>query len=547
MLLTPEQILDIQKIIELHHNAFVANTIGHDSVPDEVLKDLKEKGLLKEDVLHIVKEAYLYGTALAKLNDENARKMSYSQFRTYMKKNPIPLSPMENRAVVMAQVAAGQYCKGLGNTVQKDTQSLLIEADKQLRIRFEDDIKNITAINIGKRESIDKLKSDLGWKTADWGRDLKRIAVTEIGFARHQGQADSLKRKYKGEDIFVARIPNPDACEHCVRLFIGPDGQPRIFKLSTLEANGSNVGRKARDWRPVIGPIHPNCVCPMIRIPNGWGFNEFGEVIPNGKLGVVYKEPEELELALKEELSLKKAFSTNGNKNITFQDIPIAIETSEGAIRNWINSDGSVEEIVMHGASYGYIKNTTSMDEEELDAFIGPYFGSKIVYIIDQRKPDNDLYDEQKCMLGFKDEEHAISVYRANYTNPDSFLLEINHMPLDQFKRWIGLGNINKSEDRSPSSNLGINYVICFPQRKNKNKNKNSTGYAFDTDAYFNKEITTTVRDKGIYEIDNPKIIEHNIIPIEKEIDEEDIKDNKERIKKELNRNVGIINADLGE
>jgi hypothetical protein len=544
MLLTPEQILEIQKIIELHHNAFIANTIGHGAIPDEVLKDLKEKGLLKEDVLHIVKEAYLYGTALTKINDENASKMSYSQFRAYMKKNPIPLSSIEKRAVVMAQVSAGQYCKGLGNTVQKDTQSLLIEADKQLRIRFEDDIKNTAAINIGKRESIEKLKSDLGWKTADWGRDLKRIAVTEIGFARHQGQADSLKQKYSGEDIFVARIPNPDACEHCVRLFLGPDGQPRIFKLSTLEANGSNVGRKARDWRPVIGPIHPNCVCPMIRIPNGWGFNESGEVIPNGKLGVVYKEPEELELALKEELSLKKAFSTSENKNIIFQGIPIVIETSEGVSRNWINSDGSVGEITMYGASYGYIKNTTSMDEEELDVFIGPYSGSTIVYIIDQRKPDNDLYDEQKCMLGFRDEEHAISVYRANYINSDSFFLGIASMSLDQFKRWVGLGNLNKSDGRSPGSNLGINYVISFPKKKKK---KNNTGYAFDADAYFHKEVTPTVRDKKIYEIDNSRIIEHGIIPIEKEIDEEDIKDNKNRIKKELNSHIGIVNSYLEE
>jgi hypothetical protein len=539
MPLTPDQILEIQDIIELHHNAFIANTIGHDALPDEVIDELRDKGLLNKESKDLIKKIYEYGQVLGKLNSPQASQMSYNRFEDYIQKNPQPLTQMQQRAVRMAQVNAGQYCMGLGNVIEKDTGRTLIEADQRFRIAYEDKIKNLTALNAARRESIEKLRSDLGWSTGDWARDMKRIAVTEIMYSTQQGQADYLRKKY-GEDVYVARIPNPGACKHCIRLHIGPDGQPRIFKLSTLEEHGSNVGRKQNDWQAVVGPVHPNCVCNMISVPKGWGFNEEGDLIPGGKLGEIYQEPEELERALIEENLFYK--SLKAKVNIVFQGIPIAIETPKGDKRKWINGDGSIGETIMYGASYGFVKNTTSMDEEELDVFIGPFKDSPVVYIIDQKNPDNELYDEQKCMLGFRNEEHALNVYRMNYDNPDDFIYDCSSMDIEAFKRWCGIGidkeEINKSNyDLSPGPGLGLNFFY------GTNVKKPGSGGTIRYKEIFNigkeelKKRKKQKDNKGIYgDIEDYQFGE-NVIPVKELVIPETVKESKKEARK---KNKGI-------
>lgn len=489
MPLTPEQILEIQKIIELYHYSFIANSVGPDALPEDVKKALKEKGLLNDESKQLVKQAYKYGQSLSRIDDPNANKITYPQYQKEAKNNP-PLSQMEINAVKMAQLNAGQYCRGLGNVIEKDTGRLLIEADRDLRIKLEDTIKDKTASALAKRETIEQLKSDLGWATNDWARDLKRIATTEIAYATQQGQADYLRGKY-GPDEYVAKIPNPGACQHCLRLHIGPDGQPRIFKLSTLE-NNNNVGKKASEWEAVVGPVHPNCVCNMVRVPNGWGFDEEGDLVPDGKLGVKYEEPKELERALKEENDFQI------REEFTFQGLPIAIETKEGEKRTWVNSNGEMGETYMTGASYGYVKNTTSMDEEELDVFIGPYKEAPNVYVIDQRNPDNDLYDEQKCMLGFRNKDHAVSTYRSNYDLPDAYICQVSQMDIEAFKRWCGFGirtgelgkSNNANANRSPAISAGVNFIGGSIKKKTKPKKEDRKEFDLNTSnrAYGDKE-----------------------------------------------------------
>jgi hypothetical protein len=258
MLLTPEQLMEIRRIIEDHHDAFIINTMGDQGVDDETMQRLRDKGLLDEVGLESIKEAYLYGQLLAMKESAEAAGMTYDQFKAYVRANPIPLSAAEKHAVDLATYNAGQYTKGLGNTISAKTGALLTEGDQQLRAALEAQIRDKTAQNIMRRETVKQLKTDLAWASRDWSRDWDRIAVTEKQTAMEQGKADFYREKH-GAEVRVAKRPNPGACKHCERLYLGPDDHPRIFKFSTLEANGTNVGRKAADWLPVVGTTHPNC------------------------------------------------------------------------------------------------------------------------------------------------------------------------------------------------------------------------------------------------------------------------------------------------
>lgn len=96
--------------------------------------------------------------------------------------------------------------------------------------------------------------------------DLDRVARTELHAAKSQGAFEELKsqsQRLGEQDPWVARQCDARACTHCRRLFgVGRDVKP--YRLSEVEANtlaGGNFGRKAADYVPVIGPLHPQCRC----------------------------------------------------------------------------------------------------------------------------------------------------------------------------------------------------------------------------------------------------------------------------------------------
>ena len=414
MLLTPEQQQEILEIIRKAHQAFAVKIVQPS-----------------------VEESYLYGQLLAQLNNPAVQKMSYAEFKRWIAKNPVPLTAVERDAIKAAQFRAGEHCKGLGNRVDAQTGQILIEADAQLRAQMRDTIKTKTAENIARRETVKKLKSELGWATRDWARDWDRIAITEKHEAHQSGVKDNILKRYGG-DAIVFKRPMPDACSHCKRLHIGPDGHPRLFKLADLEANGTNVGRKAADWLPVVGAVHPHCQCQLVRMPAGWGFNEDGEMMPGGEFGVLHDEGT-VKALLELEDELMKALTGGGY--VEFQNLPINVENPAGSVRKWTDSTGAKGETLMIYA-YGEIEGTEGMDGDPIDVFLGPDPKAKEAFIIEQQDPHNGRYDEQKVMLGFSNQSTALSAYQAHYNRRD-FAQTITPMKMDAFKRWAKLTKPN--------------------------------------------------------------------------------------------------------
>jgi DNA topoisomerase IB len=448
MLFTVEQLNAIKEIIKDYHDAFILNAIDDKALPEEIVNRLKEKGLIDPQV-NSIQDAYLYGQILSMLETKQVADMSYQQFKDYVRKNPIPLTVAEKQAVKMAVMHAGQFCQGLGNKVGATVGSDLIEADSKLRARLETDIRTATAENIVKRETVKQLKTDLGWKTRDWARDWDRIAVTEKQTAMQEGVADGIRKEHGGE-AYVSKIPQPDACKYCLKLHIGPDGHPRIFKLSTLEANGTNFGKKAADWQAVVGTVHPHCQCQLVRVPKGWGYDEEGILVPGGKGGKHYESEKDVTKALQLEEALRK--SIRENRKIVFQGLPIIIEQPVGSTRQWKTPEGETGETKFLIA-YGYIDGTQGMDGDEIDVFVGPDPSAENVYVIEQQNRNTGTYDEQKCMLGFANEREAEIAYRNHYDNPDEFIICTEVMTSAHFKQWIDntkpkSGEMGKSEIR---------------------------------------------------------------------------------------------------
>lgn len=282
-LLTPQLLFKLKSIIAKHHNAFVVNTLGKDSVPPEVVAELERQGLITPHEGAATDAAYLYGQVMAALEDPKVATWSAAGVRSWLREHPIPLSAQERQAAQTAKMSAAVYCQGLGNVVEKETGQLLVDADHKLAEELAEKIQDATAASIEARQTVKQLKADLGWATQDWTRNLDRIAITEKQNAMQAGVADGIQKRHG--DALVAKVPRPDACPTCKRLNLGEDGAPRIVRLSELGHVGCNVGRRQADWVASAGTIHPHCQCQLVRVPDGWGFDETGSLIPGGRLG----------------------------------------------------------------------------------------------------------------------------------------------------------------------------------------------------------------------------------------------------------------------
>jgi hypothetical protein len=319
---TPAQLRDLRQIIEDYHQAFIAGTIGPDTLKPADVQRLIDAGILPADIgytfqpgvrelppaaMNAIEDAYRYGHVLAAsrtLDEKRLRgKITYDQFVTeYAPRTP--LTPAELNAIEWLKHSAATEIVGLGNRVADNFATTAIEADAELRRKYMGLIREALEENVERRDTWRKLASDLGHKTGDWARDFGRIAATEKSKAMQEGVASGLIKEYGDpEDVRVAKLPNPGACPDCVRLHYTAYGDPedvrvaklpnpgacpdcvrlhytagegstlRIFKLSELVGNGTNVGKKRAAWEATVGPVHPWCGCELIHVPEGMGFD----------------------------------------------------------------------------------------------------------------------------------------------------------------------------------------------------------------------------------------------------------------------------------
>lgn len=115
-----------------------------------------------------------------------------------------------------------------------------------------------------------------------------------------------------------------------------------------------------------------------------------------------------------------------------WQGLKIAIEHPEGTVREGVDETGKAWRTVFKYA-YGEILETTGLDGDPVDVFIGSYPDAPEVYIVQQMKRKQwDVADEQKCMINFASIDEAKAAYISHYDDP-RFLGPVTAMPVDEF------------------------------------------------------------------------------------------------------------------
>lgn len=309
---------------------------------------------------------------------------------------------------------AGELVRGLADR----------NAERYERVFDADDVKSEVANAVAQRMSPKVLAANLKSASKDTLRDWDRAATSELQDAHNRGRAAAIKLRHGGGDPDVYKQPAPSACTWCLALHLGPDGAPRIFKLSTLEAHGNNAGRKKSQWQAVIGPVHPHCFCEIGYLAPGWGFDEDGDAVPDGEFGVRYETEDELEKALFAEREIQKAALLGGDVEI--QGLKIRIEANAGDVRKWRGG----QTVLRH--AYGEILETCGADGEPVDVYLGPDPTAQCAYAVLQLDPKTGQFDEQKLMLCFGTPHAAEAAYLLHY--PPEFYGGMQQLTMDELR-----------------------------------------------------------------------------------------------------------------
>jgi hypothetical protein len=133
------------------------------------------------------------------------------------------------------------------------------------------------------------LRSILTDRVENWQFRYKTIVTTELNRASNWGAMDAIihnSPELTTDEIVVFKQgnkPGHGACKHCEKFWYLFDGiTPRVYKLSELISNGSNIGKKAKDWMPTVDSTHPNESHVLSELKPGFGFVN-GEITYIGK------------------------------------------------------------------------------------------------------------------------------------------------------------------------------------------------------------------------------------------------------------------------
>ena len=226
-------------------------------------------------------QSYLFGRLSAQLTPSQLSTLNFDDFTKYIDRHQwAALTSLEQEVYYAAATRTYSYIKTMGeraktimsNAVSEEEVKVLVEQQRQLELGT---IKKEMIEGVLKKKSVQNIVSNIGHSLEDWNRDWGRIVETEMQNIYQTGVAQQIMKE-QGADALVYKEVFSGACQHCIKFYTtaGIGSKPRIFKLIDLINNGDNIGKKVKDWKPVLNSVHPFCRCDLKEVPKGMVWND---------------------------------------------------------------------------------------------------------------------------------------------------------------------------------------------------------------------------------------------------------------------------------
>lgn len=279
MVLTKKQIQKIKEIIEQHFNAFIFRNLGSDQLTDEERKKLPSDISTSDHF----KNAYLAGKHRGNAGPEELSDKSLDQFLAEIFNRSLGSSNLDQKTLELVKSSITHYVQNLKHRTIDTIVRTVQDKNKEAHFDTIGESPNTYQSAMRESRSIGELVSELKDKTQDMARDWDRTVRTELASIHNQGAVSAIVERnndVKKDDILVyCQGPLDDAtCDHCREHY--HDGSSyKIYRLSELLANGTNIGVNSKSWQAVVPPMHPRCRHRLIELLPGWSLDEDGRQI----------------------------------------------------------------------------------------------------------------------------------------------------------------------------------------------------------------------------------------------------------------------------
>lgn len=275
--LTPENTNELLNLINRNQNIAVAKEFGPEFLTEYDKSLLSDYGVKVDELYQLENDTVFTSFSFGLLSDSleairSVSKVTYKDLKEYIKGgNYIPLTEQEKATINHIKTQNLSSLKGLGGKIFQDVNGILDNNSRQAQEEF---LKKEVVEGTLKKQTIRQIANEIASKTGDWSRNFDRIVEYMSQSAFESGKAAAIERQVSGDPL-VYKTPLMGACKHCIRLYLtkGLGSEPRIFKLSELKANGSNIGRKQADWKATLEQIHNFCRCQLHYKTPGYTFD----------------------------------------------------------------------------------------------------------------------------------------------------------------------------------------------------------------------------------------------------------------------------------
>lgn len=279
MVLSATTIQKIKNIIENHYASLTIGILGKKALTASQRRKLKDADIEipEKDEGSILEQIY-YHNYLNKVGDAVVP-TSHLEMRVQQKESDLPKTPVHEASREHLNETVSQLIEKHKTDIMTRVEGIIRERNSQFKFDAQQGLADLS-----KDESVSQIKTRLRDLSRDANRNWERVVNTEVSNSISLGSVDRIVDDNKERDlgeVYVYRIVVNDGalCRWCRRFYLDGDGTPKVYRLSTLLANGSNYGKKTSEWKAVALAVHPNDRCSAtIELRPGWKVRRGGTV-----------------------------------------------------------------------------------------------------------------------------------------------------------------------------------------------------------------------------------------------------------------------------
>ncbi len=264
-----QQISELLDILNKQNLVFLSSKLGPNYLTTDELHRLQSFGInpfhLYQESNDIALMSFHFGMISDAIGAFESKDITLENLKDYFQKgHHIPLTAVERNTIDSIKKQYLGDIRANNGRIFQDINNIIAKNEKDNRLAYEKVIRDEVQKGILMKKTSSEIARDIARKTGDWTRNFKRIVEYISHQAWDEGRAAMIEDKY-GADVLVYKNVYQGACKYCIQAYLtaGSGSEPKIFKLSILKANGSNIGRKVNQLKPVVGNHHPFCRCTL--------------------------------------------------------------------------------------------------------------------------------------------------------------------------------------------------------------------------------------------------------------------------------------------